>query len=167
MYTPPPADKQFTLYAFRGIDNIILGESTLHDIQEQFGNKPIQKRWVPSDEAFMFGRFEKYIEYKELGLVFSALNLHDRNHGNKVWRIYADSTCNCITEKGIIIGSTIKDVFDNYEKLSLIYLNKTDSFEIWMEDSNHNNESFVFIGIKNENTLPNGKIAGFTLFKGL
>ena len=114
---------------FKGVENINLGESNFEEVKNTFGVKPVNKKWVPSYEAFSIGRFDRYLAYPESGLRFSAFNSQKRFHRKKVWAIYIDSNCKCRSKEGLGIGSTffeIKKDFPNAKLFKSINPNKTE-----------------------------------------
>ena len=126
------------VYPFQGVDNVILGESSLKDVQRILGYKPIQKKWIPSYEFGMFGHYDRFIEYPELGIKFSSFNVNKRFHGNKIWLIELNSTCRSRTEDGVGIDSDIEEITSIYTNAKIYYVNSRDTVEITVRAENEN-----------------------------
>src|SRR5579872_1231629 len=93
-----------------GLNNIIIGVSTIDSVINEFGHNKINKIWHNGVEADKIGRYEYSIYYKDLGITFSSYALHTRNPDQIIKTITVDSNSSCKTINGIGIGSNLKQV---------------------------------------------------------
>jgi hypothetical protein len=94
---------------FLGLNEIVIGESTLRDVEVFFGIGERKKEWRKGYELDFIGRYNRHLNYPQLGIDFSAFSLH-RRFSKKIRVITLSSKCNCKTKEGVGIGSSYYDV---------------------------------------------------------
>ena len=123
---------KYELYPNEGIGDIVVGKSTLQDVQRVYGLKKVTKRWHKAMEVEFFRRYEYYLNYDSIG-TFSTYTT--KRNKNIISQIILSSDSKCRTILGVGIGSnypnTIRDfgqpkqsyfqVENGKSKLKLIY----------------------------------------------
>jgi len=90
-----------------GLNNIIVGKSTLDDVRKEFGPNTTYKKWVKAIEVEIIGHYDYYVTYVNSGYSFSTY----RSGKKKITEIITlDSTCKCKTISGVGIGSSYDDL---------------------------------------------------------
>ena len=122
-----------TIVPLKGINNIVVGESSFEDVKKEFGKKKKQKRWRRT-ELELFGHFDYSIKYDQIA-TFLSISIPERNK-HIINRITIDSTCKCKTKNGLGIGSSYQDVIKQLGKPKSFYFSNGDSELSYTEKGN-------------------------------
>ena len=100
-----------TIVSLKGINNIVVGQSSFEDIKKEFGKKRKRAKWG-STELDIFGYFDYYVKYDQIGTFISLAGIRRSRH--IINNIIIDSTCKCKTKNGLGIGSSYQDVIKEF-----------------------------------------------------
>ena len=108
----------------KGIDSIIIGKSTLKEVQQEFGVKKIKRKWHKAIEVDCFGKFEYYIKYDSIA-TFSTIT-KNRNK-EVVYKIILESGSKCKTKGGNGIGSSYENIINEFGRPESLYFFKDEN----------------------------------------
>jgi|GEM_PF-5188038 len=139
----------------KGVNSIIIGQSTLKDIEKEFGEKKVEKKWHKAVETEIMGRFEYFVHYDKIG----TFSTYTRNRNKTIiMKISIDTTSKCRTKKGLGIGNTYRETIrelgeanqisfvqdkKKYIKMELLY----DNMNIWFDGNDSTNNKIIEIEI--------------------
>jgi len=106
----------------KGINNIVIGKSTLKDVQKEFGAKRVKKKWHKAIEVELFGKYEYYLEYDSIA-TFSTIT-KGRNK-NIIYKIIIESDSKCKTKGGNGIDSSYNDIIEELGEGTLTSFSST------------------------------------------
>lgn len=98
----------------RGIDSMELGKFTFKDVLNKFKYGKTKRKKVKRLEKYNMSQdgFEKYIEYKSLGLYFSNYEVSRCHRTDTIKQIFLLKNCPCKTKDGLGIGSSYSEIVE-------------------------------------------------------
>ena len=134
---------------FKGINNIVVGESSFEDVKKEFGEKKKRRKWSRA-ELKLFGIFEYFMKYDQIG-TFSSIGSARKNTINE---IIIDSTCKCRTKNGLGIGSYYQEIVKELGKPKYFHNNDNDK-EINYEVNYTGGKLYMIITLDGKDTITN------------
>ena len=150
----------------KGINNIIVGESSFEDVKKEFGKKKKRKKWGRT-ELELFGHFDYFMKYDQIG-TFSSLSIPERSK-HIINEIAIDSTCKCKTKNGLGIGSSYQEIVKELGKPEYFTHNNDNDKEINYERSKVGKQGklYIIITLNGKDTIINKirKIRWFAYYR--
>lgn len=115
---------QYIIVPNKGINNIIIGQSTLKEVQNEFGSKKIKRKWHKAIEVECFGKFEYLLKYDSIA-TFSTIT-KNRNK-NIIHKIILGTDSKCKTKEGNGIGSSYNSIIEEFGRPNSVYFFKDKS----------------------------------------